>query len=406
MRFEQRVLHQTTDISETVNDYRTGAYTFPYETGDYLYIGSAVPFNNLWFEVGTANYVDVYEVQTLTFPAVVDADPSDYIVIYDQTGTSWAVALDTTGADADPTGAAWLAVSGARRIKVDISGVTTPAQVAALALIGLNSLTGFTARITLANIGSGALTSTQTAYGATINPAPHNADDTGVGNILGVETTPGSVGAVPTLEIWFGNEWVPAVDVADGTNGLSTSGRLQFNTEYTKSWDVELRSYDVTGLETTSIYNMYWFRLSWSNDFKPTTTIKYIGQKFSDDNTLYSFYPDLAQSQILAAFEAGKTDWNEQHYMAAEHIIRDLVKRSIIRSRGQLLDYYLLVDASCHKVAEIVYTAFGIPYFDQLKVARTAYKEAIDLKYFKADQNGDGRLDPFEKKVEAGFGTR
>lgn len=270
MILEQRVLHETTDISSLVNDYRTSAYTFAYTTGQYLYLGSLFPFNNLWFEVGTAN----------------------------------------------------------------------------------------------------------------------------------------AIAATPSVDIWFGNAWEPAVDIIDETGGLFTSGRIQWTTEYTKGWDLELRSYDVTGLSSTKIYNMYWMRFSWSASLTPTMTLKYMGQKFANDDILASFYPDLTLSSIKSAFESGKTTWDEQHYMAAEHIVRDLKKRNIIKSRQQLLDYSLFVDASCHKVAELVYTAFGSPYKDQLSLARAAYNEALNVKHFNTDLFEDGRLDPGERGFSTAFVTR
>ena len=55
----QRVLHGTTDISAKVNDFRSGAYVFAYTSGQYLYVGSEMPFNHLWFQLtsGTLNAV-------------------------------------------------------------------------------------------------------------------------------------------------------------------------------------------------------------------------------------------------------------------------------------------------------------------------------------------------------------
>jgi hypothetical protein len=267
---EQRVIHNGSDVSFEVNDYRTGAFTFAYQTGQYLYIGSNMPFNNLWFEMGTLNLV--------------------------------------------------------------------PASV--------------------------------------------------------------------TIEMWWGNEWVSAVDVLDQTNGLRATGRIQWNTDLYEGWEREERAQDVTGLSGVKIYNMFWLRMSWSANLTATMTIKYIGQKFSNDDILASYYPDLSLSTIKAAFETGKTTWDEQHYMAAEHIIRDLKKRGIITSRSQILDYDLFTDASCHKVAEIVYQAFGNSYAEQLKMAREAYKEALNIKYFNVDQNADGRLDPIERNISTGFMTR
>lgn len=270
MNFDQRALHQTTDISNQVNDYRTGTYTFPYQTGEYLYFGSIFPFNNLWVELGTLNVVP----------------------------------------------------------------------------------------------------------------------------------------ATASIDIWWGNAWEPAVDINDQTSGLTASGRIQWNTNIDKGWDLEQRSFDVTGLSTTKIYDMYWLRMSWSANLTVGTTLKYIGQKFANDDILQSFYPDLGRSDIKAAFETGKTTWDEQHYMAAEHIIRDLKKRNIIQARSQLLDYSLFVDASCHKLAEIVYTAFGSPYFDQLKQAKDDYSKALNQKYFNVDKNADGRLDTVDRNFSTAFMTR
>lgn len=270
MILEQRVLHETTDISERVNDYRTGTYTFPYETDEYLYVGSIFPFNNLFFELGTVNVVS----------------------------------------------------------------------------------------------------------------------------------------ASVSIDIWFGNAWVPAVDILDQTSGLTASGRIQWSTNDLKGWDLEQRSEDVTGLAGSVIYNMYWARFSWDAALTPATSLKYIGQKFANDDILVSYYPDLGLSSIKAAFETGKTSWDEQHYMAAEQIIRDLKKRNVIKARSQLMDYSLFVEAACHKVASIVYTAFGQPYFDQQEKADKKYKESLNIDKFSADLNANGRLDPSEMQYSQKFMRR
>ena len=53
----QRVIRDDIDISAAVNSYAyENAATMDLPTsGDYLYIGSEVPFNNLWFQLHTAN---------------------------------------------------------------------------------------------------------------------------------------------------------------------------------------------------------------------------------------------------------------------------------------------------------------------------------------------------------------
>lgn len=218
--------------------------------------------------------------------------------------------------------------------------------------------------------------------------------------VLNTETT------VPAVQIWWANAWHDVVDLCDETEGATKSGRISWNTDKLKSWDVEQTAEDVTGLSAFKIYWKYWIKLSWNVDFSAGTTLKYIGQKFSNDDILSSFYPDLSLSDIKAGFETGKTTWDEQHYMAVEHIVRDLKKSGVIKSRSQLLDWQLLQDAACHKVAEIVYQAFGSPYADQLIRARAAYLEALNVKHFQSDQNANGTLDPIEVTHSTIFATR
>lgn len=267
---DQRVIYNTFDISQKVNDFRLGDQAFAYVAGGNLYVGSLAPFNNLWFDLGT-----------------------------------------------------------------------------------LNSAT-----------------------------------------------------TVPTVKIWWANSWHDAVDVADETDGMKQDGRISWNTDKDKSWDVEQTSELVSGLAAFKIYWKYWVRISWDVNFSIGTTLKYVGQKFSTDDILFSFYPDLAIAELLTGFQTGKTSWDEQHFMAAEHIIRDLKKSGVIKSRSQLLDWTLLQDASCHKVAEIVYQAFGKPYSEQLVRARAQYLEAINIKHFSADLNANGRLDAPEITQSSWYGTR
>lgn len=267
---DQRVIYNGTDISIAVNDFRAANAPFVYQTGEYMYVGSILPFNNLFFELSHKN-----------------------------------------------------------------------------------------------------------THSATVS-----------------------------IDIWWGNAWVSAVDILDETSGMRFDGRLNFNTNRLKGWDIEQTTDDVAGLEAFEIYWRYWVRLSWSASFSNNTALAYVGQKFSDDSVLYSFYPDLAQDDMLTSFASGKTDWKEQHYMAAEHIIMDLKKRDIIKSKGQLLDWSLFQAAACHRIAEMVYTAFGAPYFDQMKTARDAYKEAMNMKFFSTDLNASGALEPVERRFSTNFVTR
>lgn len=208
------------------------------------------------------------------------------------------------------------------------------------------------------------------------------------------------VDTVASVEIWNGSSWVPAVDVIDQTEGddgvsFSQSGILSWVTNRTKAWSREDTTENMTGsgLETLKIYNLYWVRISFDGDFDVTTSVKYVGHKFSTDEDLGGQYPDLVRTNVKAAFKSGKTNWDEQHIIAAEQIISDLRKRQIILSGNQILDWDFFTDAAIHKVAEIAYTAFGADYEDRKKNAREAYDEAMDKVVFPVDKNVDGHRD-------------
>jgi hypothetical protein len=144
--------------------------------------------SNKTFDTGTM------EVQTLTFPSLVGATAGDYIVFYDSSSptAAWAISLNKTGADPAPTGAAWAAIAAGRKVHVDISLAVTAAQVAAAVEVAVDALTGLTALIVTDDTAAdGTMLFTQTVPGPTTNPVPHNANDSGVGSISGVQTTAG-----------------------------------------------------------------------------------------------------------------------------------------------------------------------------------------------------------------------
>lgn len=147
----------------------------------------------------TATFTDkefdtgAFEVQTFTFEALADTTAGDYITFSQTGGTTWAISMDKTGADPEPTGALWVAVDAARKTHCDVSGATTAADVAAAAELCVDALTGFTAVITSADTGAdGTMTMTQLVPGVVAAAVPKNADDSGAGGITYAETTPGT----------------------------------------------------------------------------------------------------------------------------------------------------------------------------------------------------------------------
>lgn len=208
--------------------------------------------------------------------------------------------------------------------------------------------------------------------------------------------------ATVSVSIWNGSEWESAVDVIDQTsNGsapLSASGIVSWTPDRNGSgWSRESTSENVTGISTLKIYNLYWAKMTYSANLTGTLALRYVGHKFSSDEDLIAYYPELNSSSLKTAFKAGKTDWNEQHFAAAEKIIKDLRQQGHIWSRNQILNWELFTIASVHAVAGIVFRAFGDDYKDNLVQASKDYWDALNLKSFEVDKDADGRFDTYER---------
>lgn len=212
-----------------------------------------------------------------------------------------------------------------------------------------------------------------------------------------------------TIELWDGSDWQEVNSFIDGTavsgKTFSQSGKIEWVPDRLKSWSRELDSEDITGI-TKNIYNMYWVKITFSADLNVLTAVKYIGHVFSDDETLFDFFPDLNSSALLNAFESGKTNWNEQHYSAAEAIIRDLRSSGIIQSANQILKSVTFETASVYKTAELIFQGLGNSYRDDRDDARDLYNRAMKLTYFDVDTNENANLDEAEKTESMRFFTR
>lgn len=211
--------------------------------------------------------------------------------------------------------------------------------------------------------------------------------------------------SVPTVEIWDGNSWVAAVDVIDQTAvagaTLAQNGILKWVTDKNKTWGKEVSTEDMaaSGLQTLKIYNMYWVRLSFSGNLTGTFALKYVGHKFSKDEDLGAYYPDLNRSAVMTSFSAGKTTWDDQHVAAAEEIFLDLRQKRELWAKGQIFDWEPFTMCSVHKVASIIYSAFGEAYRAQKDDADERYESALDGALSQGiDKDEDGHLDLSEQQ--------
>lgn len=206
-----------------------------------------------------------------------------------------------------------------------------------------------------------------------------------------------------TVEYWGGKTWHPVVELIDGTNGFQQDGFVEFTPDRDAAWIWQDTDDGVDGLTSITIYDKYWVRVKFNNDMDAGTSISWLGQKFSDDDDLRSEFPDLVRSNVLTAFEAGKTTWEEQHVRAAELIIKDLINKKVIFSKDQVLERDTFRLASVSKTAEMIYSSFGDDYLDQVRAARSEYTNRMKSSVFDVDLNQDGELSRGELRTRQGF---
>lgn len=213
-----------------------------------------------------------------------------------------------------------------------------------------------------------------------------------------------------SVHIWDGQEWKECVDVFDGTKvagkTLAQSGIISWWLNKDHTWQRDDTSYNnqtITGLSSATIYDLYWVRITFSANLSASTSLKYVGQKFSNIDDLRGEYPDLVRPDVMQSFETGKVDWLEQEIRAAELIGEDLKSRGVIFSKDQILSYEEFKTASIHKVAELIYSPFNE---EKRTVCHGKFKAAMNKKIFKIDENESGRLDIQEKVQTQGWLSR
>lgn len=212
---------------------------------------------------------------------------------------------------------------------------------------------------------------------------------------------------ISAIDLWNGNDWDAVAQIFDETavGGITfaKSGIVGWTPARNKSWAREGSTEDIPELSTLKIYDKYWVRITFSATLTNTTKLQYVGHRFSSDDDIPARYPDLLNSDLLDAWEPGKTGLQEQHVVAAEELIRDMKRDLDIWSENQILDWQLFQDAACAKVAMICFRAFGRDFVDNLATATKDYSIAKNKKIFNADKNNNAILRPAEKVASVGF---
>lgn len=206
-----------------------------------------------------------------------------------------------------------------------------------------------------------------------------------------------------TIEYWNGTDWQQAVDIIDFTNDLGVSNSIRWVTDDDEqTWNREDdTSEDIPELSTVKIYDKYWLRISWSANLSASTELLHLGFKYADDSDLYGRYPDLNNQQFRDNYlpdqpRGTKTDWNEQHFIASNEVIKELKRRRIIKSQDMILDFESLRDAAIHKVAELIYATLGESYEVNRNTAREYFQESLNTSFHPVDKNNNARTEASE----------
>jgi hypothetical protein len=162
----------------------------------------------------------------------------------------------------------------------------------------------------------------------------------------------------------------------------------------------------ITDLETITVYDKYWMKITVSVTLKNNIELQWIGNKFSEDEDLYSEYPIFNDTTFLTGFQTGKVNWEEQHIKAAEIIIQDMKRKNVIIGKEQILERDILRPASVAKVAEIIFNAFGNDYNEQRQHAKEEYLRRMDLSKYSVDTNNNGIVDAVDVRYSQGWLSR
>lgn len=216
--------------------------------------------------------------------------------------------------------------------------------------------------------------------------------------------TVATVASVPSIEYWTGsNGWKSAVEVIDETSGFKNNGFVSLVPNRDNGWTRDDTSM-ISELKTKVIYDLFWLRIKFSVD--TVIDLEWIGEIFSNDYDLGGEFPDLLRAQTLDSFKTGKTDWEEQHIIAARVIVDDLKAKKIINFKEQILDRKELTLASVQKCAAIIYSSFGDDYADQRKDAELEYQKRLKKDIFNIDTEESAIVTPQSQTFRQGYLVR
>jgi len=217
-----------------------------------------------------------------------------------------------------------------------------------------------------------------------------------------MDTVNANAGSI-AIQYWTSKNvgWVNAVDILDGTSvsgvPLARTGVIQFSPDSQYSWQIvgdSKQEPQPTGLETVSIYNMYWLRVRWSATPSAGCDMKRLAYCFTRSQQIDNI--DVQINQFLTSFASGKTSWDDEIVTASMMVVNDMRRRGIIVHPGNLLRFDDVTLATDWMTLQLIYRNLGPAFVDRLTRAKEEYERAISVKAFSLDQNNDAFLNRSE----------
>lgn len=192
-------------------------------------------------------------------------------------------------------------------------------------------------------------------------------------------------------EYWNGSTWNAFENFSDETDGLQASGFLTWEErpEWLKATVSQIMVAPLAGTEP-----LYWIRLRLLVAPVAAVELEAVKCVFSDDRLLTSIHPE-----ILQYLPAGKTNFMEQHELAKDAIVAEMIKKGVIAYEEQIKDVEQWLLCASYKCASIILAA--IPGDERL----AAVKKEMDEQYnvtrpelaASLDTNQSENLDAAEK---------
>ncbi len=203
--------------------------------------------------------------------------------------------------------------------------------------------------------------------------------------------------ALSEVALWDGQVFQPVLEFfdkttsSDGSISMNRNGVIIWNKDPEVAWTRSSNSLDDGIFSGIEIPSLYWVRLRWGSDLDVGTSLRFVGHRFADDNDLGQLYPELNTSGKKNLFESGKTNWDPQHVIAAQEIIRKLRNRFKVINGNQILSLEQFKVPAVHKVAEMIFRAFGDDYENNRKQAEADFAKTFNSSFFLVDKDMNAR---------------